>query len=211
MGGFGSGRPRTKPYGDYTLTEKGRYKLNSSKRFKTFAYKQNNEKMFGIKDLFTGTVYKRINPETYDYILRRFAVESDDKVLSRMDIYTKEGIANRAVIAQGNIISALNTMYDSDTIFSINGKEYQLNQIIDKLKDIKYSEKWIRFATKYSDLIDSFFVKYRAEIGIAPSEMAGIGDKDYQENLSNEQDSNASDNYEKMSELLEELVTTFKI
>ena len=211
MGGFGSGRPRKKPYGDFTLTEKGKFNLNSSKRFKTFAYNQNNQKMYGIKDLFTGTTYKRINPETYDYILRRFAVESEDKVLSRLDIYTKEGIANRAETARGNIISALNNMYDSDATFSINGKEYQLSEIIDKLENMQYSERWIEFATRYSDLVDSFFVGYRAEIGIAPSEMAGMGDKNYQENLSNEQDSNASDNYEKMFGLLEDLVKTFKI
>ena len=95
--------------------------------------------------------------------------------------------------------------------FTINGKEYTLQQITDRLENMGYSEKWIDFSMKYSDLIDSFFVGYRAEIGIAPDEMAGIMDKNFGENLTNEQDSTSSDNYEKMFSLIEDLVTTFKI
>lgn len=211
MGGKGSGRKSTRLHGDYSLSEKGRYNLLSSKRFKTFSYNQKGQKFYGIKDLFTETTYKRINPETYDYILRRFAKEEPDKILSRMDIYSKEGLANRAETARGNIVSALNNMFDVDATFTINGKEYTLQQITDRLENMGYSEKWIDFSMKYSDLIDSFFVGYRAEIGIAPDEMAGIMDKNFGENLTNEQDSTSSDNYEKMFSLIEDLVITFKI
>lgn len=211
MGGSGSGRPRTKLHGSYSLEEKGKYQLNASKRFKAFSYNQSGKKFYGLKDKFTGQIYKRMDETAYNYMLRRFAKEEPDKILSRMEIYTKSGLETRANTARENIISSLNQAFDTNATFTINGKEYSLDEIIEKLKDVQHTEKWIEFANKYSDSIDKFFVGYRAEMGKAPPSDAGISDSDYPENINNEQDSNASDNYDKMFEMLEDLVTTFKI
>lgn len=208
MGGKGSGRPRSKSYGDFTLETTGKQKLVNSRRFKTFAYKQNEEKFYGMKDKFTNTTYKRMNQQTWDYTLRRFGTEEVDKVLSRMDIYSGKGIVDRAEIARGNIISALNNVYNINKTFVVNGKEYTLKQIIDKIEDLQYTEKWIDFANKYSNIIDSFFVGYRAEVGTPPPKDAGLSDKN---STQDEQDHESSDNYDKMFSLIEDLVKTFRL
>lgn len=220
MGGKGSGRPKSKVYGLSEMTneskntnrELGLEKLSLEYRFRRFTYNQGGHKWYGVRDTTTGETYKRMNEQAWDYFLRRLSKEPIDKVLSRMEIYTKRGLANRAKTAKGNIISALNNVYDTNASFTIDGVDYSLEEIITRLEKIGgYSQRWIDFATRYSDIIDSFFIGYRSERGKAPDEKAGLEDKNYQENLMNEQDSNASDNYEKMFGLLEDLITTFKI
>ena len=211
MGGKGSGRTSNKQYGDYTLYSKGRYNLLSSKRFKSFSYKQGNNKFYGIKDKFTGQTYKRIDETAFNYILRRFAKEDEEKILSRMNIYTKEGLAQRSETALGNIVSALNQVYDLDAVFIINGKEYTLEKIIKAMRKLNYNQKWIDFSLKYSDLIDSFFIAYRAEMAKAPKEGAGVEFGNNFERETSEQDDTAIDTYQKMEEMVKDIVTTFKI
>lgn len=213
MGGKGSGRPRTRLYGDYSLEQKGRYEMLSSKRFKTFSYNQNGDKFYGIKDKFTGTIYKRIQPDTFTYVQKRFAVEDPDKILSRLDIYTKEGLYDRAETARGNVVSALNSYFDTNASFTINETEYSLSEILEKIKNLQGDERWMDFSLRNSKLIDSFFVGYRALMGESPRENAGMddfGNKDYMENINNEQDETASVNYDRMMDFIEDLVTTFK-
>lgn len=231
MGGKGSGRPKSKVYGLSEMTneskktkrELGKEKLSLEYRFRRFSYNQGGNKWYGVRDTTTGMTYKRMNEQAWDYFLRRLSKEPIDKVLSRMDIYTKEGIANRAMTAKGNIVSALNNMYDNDAVFTINGVDYTLEQIISKLEKMGYSEKWIDFANRHSKLIDSFFTVYKADIGIAPEEgagleMTGLSDivgkryvtKEYEDGTY-ETDVVSSDQYEQFQQLIEDIITTFKI
>jgi hypothetical protein len=115
-------------------------------------------------------------------------------------------------------------MYDTDAIITINGKEYSVQSLIDKLENMGYSEKWIDFANRNSDFIDSFFVVYRAEIATSPEDEDGRRDRNDKSNVigqgyikreyeegTYEIDTVSSTQYEQFEEFLKDLIMTFKI
>lgn len=214
MGGRGSGRKKgpDKPIGDFSKQLVGEAKLASLGTFKKFAYIQDGVKYYGLKDQTSNITYKRMDENTFNYILQRLGTEDINKVLNRMYIYTNEGLMQRSETARGNIVSALNAVYNISDRVIVDGKEYSPFEIAKKLNSKTNANKWLRLSQTHSELIGQFFDKYRSFMARPPDESAGLSplNREHPDNINSEVDQSAVSRQE-FDDLFKDIIRTFKL
>lgn len=143
--------------------EMGKYNIKASGRFKTFAYRKNGVKYYGMKDKFTGTVYKRMNEDVWNSYLMLFGKVDVDKAVSKMWGFSKEGLVWQAENVRKGVITRIRYEFFPGETVTINGVEYNEEQIIEKLESLQNDERWVDWCDRNAKYIDEFWADYDSE------------------------------------------------